>query len=123
MPTEVDELFQRGKILRINGLYDQAIPLLQQVIAADPTSAPAHMELGLAYCFTGLFDESIQELEAAAQLDAANLEIRLHLGKTYTMLGMFDEGASAFRDVLRLGSDGDQYHEEAKKQLAYFEST
>lgn len=115
------ELFEQGRTCRINGDYDQAVALLERAIQENPNHAAAHMELGLAYCFTGLFDESIQELQTAVSLDKINPEIQLHLAKTYTMLGMYDEGAVAFRSVMALSSPGDKFYDEASKQLSYFQ--
>ncbi|HEX2952223.1 MAG TPA: tetratricopeptide repeat protein [Armatimonadota bacterium] len=120
--SDAQQLFQQARTSRVNGDYDQAIALLQQAIEAMPNCAEAHMELGLAYCFSGLFDESIDELKHAASLDSINPEICLHLAKTYTMLGMYEEGAAAFRKVLTLSSVGDKCYDEASKQLSYFES-
>jgi Flp pilus assembly protein TadD len=114
------QLFAQGRLARINGDYDQAISLLQCAITETPHLACAHMELGLAYCFTGLFDESIAELVAAAALESTSAEIYLHLAKTYTMLGMYEEGETAFNTVLTLARADDPLHAEALKQLAYF---
>lgn len=117
----ITQIFQQGRSARLSGDYEQAIALMQRALGEDPNYAEAHMELGLCYCFSGLFDESIQELELAAGLDQANAEIRLHLAKTYTMLGMYPEGAEAFKSVIALSTPGDKHHEEALKQLAYFQ--
>jgi tetratricopeptide (TPR) repeat protein len=115
------QLFQQARTLRINGDYDQSIALLKRAIEEQPNFAEAHMELGLAYCFSGLFDESIEELKGAAELNSSNPEIFLHLAKTYTMLGMYEEGAAAFKMVLSLSAVGDKFYDEASKQLSYFE--
>ena len=115
------QLFQQGRVARINGAYEEAITLMKQCIAEEPNFAEAHMELGLDYCFSGLFEESIQELELATGLDAQNPEIRLNLGKMYTMLCMYEEGAAAFQAVLALAQVGDKCYDEAAKQLAYFQ--
>jgi tetratricopeptide (TPR) repeat protein len=115
------QLFQQGKVARVNGDYDQAVALFKRMLEEEPNCAEAHMELGLSYCFSGLFDESIQELELAAGLKPTDPEIRLHLAKTYTMLGMYPEGAAAFQAVIALSTAGDRFHEEACKQLSYFQ--
>jgi len=117
----ITQLFQEGRGARINGDYDRAVALLQRAINENPNYAEAHMELGLALCFNGLFDESLRELELAAGLDRANPEIHLNLAKTYTMLGMYPEGAASFQAVLSLTPAGDKFHDEASKQLSYFQ--
>ena len=120
--SEILKLYEQGIELRINGEYDPAIECFKQAIDADPNFARAHMELGLAYCFTGYFDESIAELELARGLDPCDPEIVLNLAKTYTMLGMFDEGEAAFRFILELVCEGDKIYDEAQKQLGYYSS-
>jgi len=116
----IEQLFQRGKTLRINGEYQEAITVLTHIIQTDASHASAHMELGLAHCYAGDFDSSLRELELATCLDQTNPEICLHLAKTYTMLGMYDQGATTFRRVLEISVSGDGHYEEAKKQLSYF---
>lgn len=118
----VEQLYQRGRSLRVSGDYEFATTFLRRALQMDPSHARAHMELGLSLCFSGDFEESLRELEQAATLDAINPEICLHLAKTYTMLGMYTEGVSAFSRVLELTPNGGDHHEEAKKQLSYFDN-
>lgn len=115
-----DELFQEGQALRLKGEYEQAITLLAMAIRENPQLAAAHLELGLAYCFSGLFDESIRELESAITLNPTDPESHLHLAKTYTMLGMYPEGITSFRTILELSHPGEKPYEEAMRQLSYF---
>jgi tetratricopeptide (TPR) repeat protein len=121
MASPVETILAQGKEQRINGEYDEAIALLHNVVEQQPDLAEAHLELGLAYCFTGLFEESIHELEIAARLDADNPEIQLHLAKTMTMLGRYEEGLHGFQAVLQLAPLGDPLHAEAARQLSYFQ--
>jgi Tfp pilus assembly protein PilF len=44
---------------------NQAVPLLREVLAANPNYALAHWELGYVYRFAGVLDESISECERA----------------------------------------------------------
>jgi len=115
-----DQLFRDGQTARLNGEYDIAITVFQQVIDIRPSFAQAHMELGLALCYIGDFDASLRELAQAVELAPMYAECHLQLAKVYTMLGMYSEGAAMFRIVLTLTDPQDKLYEEAAKQLSYF---
>lgn len=123
MSTTMAQIFQQARTARIDGDYELAISLLQQVIAQEATFAAAHLELGLAYCFNGMFDESLNEMQQAVKLEENNAEMHLHLAKTYTMLGCYPEGEAEFRLVLTLSNPGDEEYDEANKQLSFFSDT
>lgn len=120
MSTTMAQIFQQARAARIDGDYELAITLLLKAIAHDTAFAPAHLELGLAYCFNGMFDESLYELQQAVLLEEKNAEMHLHLAKTYTMLGSYPEGEAEFRLVLSLSNPGDEEYDEAQKQLSFF---
>jgi Flp pilus assembly protein TadD len=113
--TGDEEFLERGIRLKIEGLYDEAIPLFQAFLAGRPDHARARMELGLAYCFVGFFDESIAELQCAASLEPENAEVRINFAKTLCMLGMNEEARVEFERVLAR----DPGNEEALKNLAF----
>ena len=111
----IDERLGRGLNYKSEGLYDEAVPLLQSLLEDQPDHPLARRELGLIYGFIGLFDESIAELERAVSLAPACLETRLALAKTYCMLGMDDSARCEFEWILKQEPD----HEEAQKNLAF----
>jgi len=104
--------------LKNQGRYEEALERFQEVLAAEPDHAGAHLGLGLVYCFVGRFDESLEELKRAVECEPDWVDARLNLAKTYAMLGMYDEARVEFNQVLTLHPG----HPEAKKQLGYLDS-
>ncbi|HEY0349238.1 MAG TPA: winged helix-turn-helix domain-containing protein [Pyrinomonadaceae bacterium] len=68
----------------------QAVPLLREVLKANPNYALAHWELGYAYRFTGMLDESIAECEKARIIDP---QVKLHSSalNSYLYAGQYDK--------------------------------
>lgn len=115
--ARLEELCDRAMELKNQGQYEEALAQFQQVIAARPGHARAHLGLGLVLCFIGRFDESLEELKVAVTCDPNWVDAHLNLAKTYAMLGMYDEAKAGFNRVLELHPG----HADAKKQLSYFE--
>ena len=113
---ERDEVFGRAEPLRIDGNYDAAAPLYEQILAALPNDHDAM--LGRAYCQLniGLFDEAIEAFTAAKRVDPGHIRGRLELAKACAMLGMYAEARREFNAVLKQEPD----NEAALEQLEYF---
>ena len=100
---------------RLNGEYDDAVPILQSIIDESPDLADAHHELGLIYSFRVLMDESIAELERAVELSPGTVKYLLDLGKTHTMYGDYEKAIPVFEQVLSL----EPFNDEATKNLSF----
>ncbi len=115
----LDERCEQAWELKNLGQYEDARARFQEVLQDSPSHARAHLGLGLVYCFVGMFDESIDEMKLAVDCAPTWVDAHLNLAKTYAMLGLYDEAKVEFGRVLELQPG----HPEAKKQLAFFEST
>ena len=113
----IEQRCDRAIELKNQGQYDEAAAEFQQILAACPGHARAHLGLGLVLCFVGRFEESLEELKRAVECDPNWVDGHLNLAKTYAMLGMYDEAKIEFNSVLGLHPG----HPEATKQLKYFE--
>jgi tetratricopeptide (TPR) repeat protein len=102
MNSETQAKLDQAIALKIDGQYDDAVTILQQVLVEQPNSSDARYQLGLVYGFTGLFDESIEELTTASKLAPASIEIQVDLALTFSMLGMYEEAKCEFEKVLVL---------------------
>lgn len=114
--TEELEKLDQAISLKVEGNYNDAVPLLQDVLASNPGSPEGHRQLGLIYGFMGLFDESLEELVVATGLAPDNTDILCDLAMTHAMLGMFDEAKAEFEKVLESDPDNKQ----ARQQMTYF---
>ncbi len=114
------EVLEQAHECRINGQYDEAMALYNQVLADTPEHAEALWGLGLSLMNTGEFDDALEAIVRACDLEPANQLYLLDAGKHYTMLGMYDEAKPFFEGVIELEADS-EYGLEAQKQLSYYD--
>ncbi|HVK02846.1 MAG TPA: tetratricopeptide repeat protein [Armatimonadaceae bacterium] len=107
--------FQKAIEHKLVGEYDQAIGLLESILAEQPTNAEVFHELGLIHSFRAYMDESFAALEQAVRLSPTSVPYILSLGKTYAMFGEDDKARRAFQYVLQQ----DPFNDEAQKQLSF----
>ncbi len=105
---------------RINGEYDQAIGLYQQILGEEPEQADALWGLGLSMMNTGEFDEALESICKASEVEPQNQLYLLDAGKHYTMLGMYDEAKPFFEKVIAIDA-GSKHGVDAQKQLSYYD--
>lgn len=94
--------FNLATVLVKLGRDDQAVPLLKEVVDADPGEVEARVELGDSYLRTGDYDRAVQVLQEAVSLDAKSKRGHLLLGKAFTRLGRHEEAGrhfQAFQDL------------------------
>jgi tetratricopeptide (TPR) repeat protein len=114
--SNLDELLELADNHRVNGEYDEAIALYDQILEQDAAHCKALHGRALSYCFTGLFDESIVELERMRDLHPGYVRGREDLFKTYLMLGMNDEAKGEMKNILEVDPD----NAEVEKHRIYF---
>jgi len=88
--------FNLATVLVKLGRDDQAVPLLREVVDADPGEVDARVELGDSYLRTGDYDQAVQVLQQAAARDPKNKRIHLLLGKAFTRLGRHEDAGRHF---------------------------
>jgi len=114
------EALQQAHEYRINGRYDEAIELYEQVLAEEPDHAEALWGEGLSQMNSGDFDEALAKICRASDLEPQNQLYLLDAGKHYTMLGMYDEARPFFEKVIELDATS-KHGVEAQKQLSYYD--
>ena len=94
--------FNLATVLVKLGQDGQAVPLLKEVVDADPGEVAARVELGDSYLRTGDYGQAVQVLQEAAARDPKNKRAHLLLGKAFTRLGRHEEAGrhfQAFQDL------------------------
>jgi Flp pilus assembly protein TadD len=94
--------FNLATVLVKLGRDDQAVPLLKDVVDADPGEVNARVKLGDSYLRTGDYEPAVQVLQEAVARDAKNKRAHLLLGKAFTRLGRHEEAGrhfQAFQDL------------------------
>lgn len=113
---ERQDLFARAEEARLDGNYEAAQPIYEQLIGDCPDWAEART--GLAHCLlnTGFFDEALAEYRAVVELAPDSVPALMTYGKALCMLGEFDDAKRQFERVLEIDPD----NSDALAQMAYF---
>lgn len=114
MAEDVATRFQKAVQHRINGEYDEAVPLFKSVIAEQPSNADAYHELGLVFSFQ-VTDDCLATLEYACKLAPTNLRYIISYGKALAMFGEFERAKQMFQWVLK----SDPFNDDAQQQLDF----
>lgn len=114
MADDVVTRFQKAVQHRINGEYDDAVPLFKSVIAEQPNNAEAYHELGLVFSFL-VTDDCLPTLAYACKLAPHNLIFIMSYGKALAMFGEFDRAKQMFHMVLK----ADPFNDDAQTQLDF----
>ncbi len=88
-PEQNEARISMATLLTDTNHVEQAVPLLREVLKANPTLAQAHWELSYAYRFGGMLQESVEEAERARQLEA-DIKASNSVPTTYLYLGQYE---------------------------------
>lgn len=95
--------------LQEQGKFHEAIALLEEIIAKNPTSDAFH-QLGL--CFAQIQDitKSITFLEKALELDSNNAVVHNHLGNVFKIMKQTDKAIQHYLQAIAITPDYAQAH-------------
>ncbi|MBI3370704.1 MAG: tetratricopeptide repeat protein [Betaproteobacteria bacterium] len=99
------ELVDRGIAAENSGAAGQALQCYRQAIEADPSFAPAYMNLGIALQATQDLAGAIASYQRAIALDPGYAAARYNLGLTRLVLGEYAQAEVDFRAVLGLRAE------------------
>ena len=97
--------FNLATVLVKLGRDDEAVPLLREVVDADPGEVDARVELGDSYLRTGDYDQAVKVLQEAVARDPENKRVHLLLGKAFTRLGRHEEAGRHFQTFQELEAE------------------
>lgn len=100
----------RGNILFMKGLLDEAIEEYREALRLKPKSADAHYNLGGALANKGLYDEAIEEYKEALHLKPDLAEVHSLLGAALHCKGLIDEAIRELRAALMLSPNSAEAH-------------
>lgn len=104
---------------RINGDYDAAQPLYEEVADADPTCSRAWWGLAHVLMNIGEFEIAMEKFRKASDLEPNNQRYIYDHGMMHAMLSDFDEARVLFERVISINPSS-HLADEARKQLTYY---
>ena len=84
--------YDRGEVARAISLYEQAVKL-------QPDSVAARTDLGVALVHEGRYSEGIAEYQEALKRDPGNVTVKLDLALAWYKQGDFEKAASELREM------------------------
>jgi Flp pilus assembly protein TadD len=98
-------LFRQGKQAMESGQLSAAEEDFRRVIALDPKSGAAHVNLGVSYMRERRWDDALIELHLAESLSPNVPGIRLNIGLAHYRKNDFDAAIEPFSEVLQREPD------------------
>jgi tetratricopeptide (TPR) repeat protein len=98
---------------------------LQKAALEAPTSAIAHMNVGLELLSLNRFQDSLDALKTAARLDDSNADLFVSIAGAYNQLGQFGNAIAACKKALKIAPEHAGGHGNmgsAHRQLGEFEA-
>lgn len=105
-PEDLEAATLLGWAVMGQGRHDDALAILQGVLAREPSHALARVNVGYVCLQKGIFGEAIEHLVRAARTEGdrkATLYANLYLGLVYQRREMYDDAMTFFHAALTLG--------------------
>lgn len=93
-------LFQQGKTLYDQAVFDKAYPVFEQLVKLAPSSKTFNFYLGRSAFETQRFDSAIAAFDRVLMLEPNHLRTRLEMARVYFVLEQFDLAAIEVNAVL-----------------------
>jgi TolB-like protein/cytochrome c-type biogenesis protein CcmH/NrfG len=113
-PTNTKILYSAAFLASSLGRLDQAIALLEYVVARDPVNPGGHANLGVFYLFAGRLDESIASRRTAQSLSPGRENATMLIGWALLEKGEPEEALAAMQEepseIWRMAGLAGAYH-------------
>jgi tetratricopeptide (TPR) repeat protein len=118
MDPQTEQKLREADEHRINGRYDEAQAIYEELVAADPGAARPLWGLAHVLMNIGEFDVALDHFGRCCQLEPTSQRYLYDSAMMQSMLSMFDEARALFERCVSLDPTS-RIADEARKQLSY----
>jgi tetratricopeptide (TPR) repeat protein len=111
--TGLANLYMRGR------KFPEAEEYLKKVVAQQPASAAAHIQLGRVLAAQNKNDAAVAELEQGAKLAPSDVSVQRDLAELYAMLGKNDQAEAMYRALITQHPNDAELHDNLGKALLH----
>lgn len=104
----------QARMLLEEGRFNEAVRMLEDIVAAQPDFYAARNNLALAYYYMGLFDKALNSVHEVLSMDAGNLHALCNLSIFY----QHDRDEEQLKPLVSLLKRTEPFHEEHVFKLA-----
>jgi tetratricopeptide (TPR) repeat protein len=101
-PNSVEAHVNLGAQLITEGVYPEALTILERAVSLRPGSAAVQYDLGLAQLKNNKYEEAITSIKKALELKPEWPDAYNNLGLAYAGVSRWKEAVTAYREALRL---------------------
>ena len=105
LDSDIEDMFDEAVSLLKSEQYDDAIKVLEQLIAIENRVPTPYINLAMAYEIKGDREKAEKFLLEAVKVDLAHPVANNQLGMLYRKLGRFDDAKKAYLNALTRNSD------------------
>jgi len=98
-----------GLIYASNGMYEEAVRVLEEAIRFRPGRLDANWNLGYTYWSMGDLEKTAEQMRKCIELDPDNAEAHNIIGLTYYCKRLYEAALKEFRIAVNLNPDEKQY--------------
>ena len=114
--------YQVAQGLMSESKYDEAVPMLQRVVADDPRNADAWNDLGLSHQRLGRNAEALADFEHALAISPARKDIRANLGNAHLAMGNLPKAEEQLAQLKTLCTAWCQEAQNLEGQIAEYKA-
>lgn len=99
-PKSAHAHYERGRMLKLNKMFDQARDEFQQAAGSPEYAGNAHLQIGLCLLATGHYDNAVEALRQSLRMGTFSSTDKAHilyiLGQTLESLGRYPESLETY---------------------------
>jgi len=100
--VQANLLYMKGRQMALDGKFEEAAPILEQALKANPDNAYANHQIAEVYMRLNDFEKAEAAASKAVAKDPNNVEYRATLGGVLASVKRYDESKEQYRKIMEI---------------------